>query len=133
MIAFLWIFVLFYSLSAIIYLKCYFVSSSIQIQSFMVLGKVENEIIMTPWNGLHKFPIAISGKTPKPLRVFDLRHQKWSGYGPQNKRTSEHIWQPEKGLVISSYPFLLPTTNSIKMKLNFWMIFDNHLSKFFSK
>ena len=33
----------------------------------------------------------ISVKTPKPLSVFELRHQKWSSYEPQNKKTSEHI------------------------------------------
>ena len=39
---------------------------------------------------------------PKHLSVFELRRQIWSGYGPQNKKTSGHIWQPERGLVISS-------------------------------
>ena len=81
---------------------------------------------------LHQLPIEISGKTSKPLSVFELRHQIWSGHGSQNK-TSEHIWQPEKGLVISSYPFLLSFTNSIKMKLNFQRIFDNPLSEFLLK
>ena len=54
---------------------------------------------MAPWNGLHKFPIATSQKSPKPLSVFELRHQKWSGCRTQNKKPSEHIWKPEKALV----------------------------------
>ena len=87
-------------------------------------GKVQNELIMTSWNGLNKSRIAIYGKSLKPLLVFELRHQIWSGYGPQNKKASEHTWQPEKGLVISSYPFCF---------LNFQNIFDNHISKFLSK
>ena len=48
-------------------------------------------------------------------------------------KTSEHIWQPEKRLLTISSPFLVPTTNSIKMKLNFQRTFDNSLSKFLSK
>ena len=95
--------------------------------------KVENEIIRTSWNSLLKLPIPFSWKTPKSLSVFELRHQKWLGYGPQNKKTSKYIWQPETGLVISSCPFFLPTINSIKMKLNFQRIFDNPFSKFHSK
>ena len=51
----------------------------------------------------------------------------------KKKKTFEHIWQLEKGLVISSYLFLLPITNSINIKLNFQRIFDNPLSKFLSK
>ena len=39
--------------------------------------EVEDEINMTKSNGFHKLPITISGKTPKPLSVFELRHQKW--------------------------------------------------------
>ena len=66
-----------------------------------------------------KLPIAISAKTKKPLSEFEIRHQKWSGYRLQNKKTSEHIWQLEKGLVISCYPFLLPITNSIEIEVKF--------------
>ena len=43
---------------------------------------------MTSWNGFHKLPIAISGKAPKPLSVFEFGHQKWLGYG----KASEYIW-----------------------------------------
>ena len=55
--------------------------------------KVKNETIITSRNGLHKLPIAISGKTPKPkpLSVFELRHQKWTGFGPQNKNFWTHL------------------------------------------
>ena len=76
------------------------------------------------------YQFVISRKTPKPLSVLELTHQKWSGDRPQNKKTSEHIWKPEKGLVISSWAFLFPITNSIKMKLNFQKIFYNSLSKY---
>ena len=48
------------------------------------------------------------------------------------RKTFDHIWQPKKGLIISSYAFFLPITNSIKMRLNF-QIFDNPFSKFLSK
>ena len=49
------------------------------------------------------------------------------------KKTSEHILQSEKGLVVSSYPFILPVTNSIEMKLTFQRIFDIPLSEFLPK
>ena len=52
----------------------------------MVSGKSENEISRTSWNGLHILPVAISGKTLKAFTVFELRHQKWSGYGLQHKK-----------------------------------------------
>ena len=48
--------------------------------------KVENEIIMTSWNGLHKLPNVISGKIRDPLSVFELRCELWSCYGPQTKK-----------------------------------------------
>ena len=43
----------------------------------------------------------------------------------KEKKTPEHIWQPEKFLVITSWPFLLPITNFLIMKSNFQSIFDN--------
>ena len=55
---------------------------------------------MTSWKDLHKLPIGISRKYSKP--VFESRHQKSSGYGPQNLKNAEYILQAEKGLVISS-------------------------------
>ena len=88
--AFLWIFVL-YSLklvSAIIDLKCSFVLQAFKFKVLWFQGKVKNEMIMTSWNGLHKLLIAISGKTPKPYSVFELRHQRWLGYEPQIKKIS---------------------------------------------
>lgn len=74
---------------------------------------------MTSWKVLHKLAIVVSLKTPKSLSAFELRRQKSSGNGPQNEKTSEHVWQSEKGLVISSWSFLLPIKNSTKIKLNF--------------
>ena len=46
-------------------------------------------------------------------------------------KNSKHIWQRHKGLVISSWPFLLLIANSMKIKLNFQRIYDNTLSKLF--
>ena len=66
--------------------------------------KVGNELIMTSWNGLHKLPITISEKTPKPLSVFSWRHE-------NGEIMDQYIWQLEKGLIISSLPFLLRITN----------------------
>ena len=39
------------------------------------------------------------------LNLFGLKHQKWSGDGSLRK-IFEHIWQPENGLVTSSWLFL---------------------------
>ena len=64
--------------------------------------KVKNEITMASWNGLHKLPIAISGKTPKPLSVFELRRQNDQVMEYNIKKSSEHVWEPEKWMVISS-------------------------------
>ena len=58
--------------------------------------------------------------------LFELINKKWSGDGPQNKRTSKHILDtkhtfihilPQTWLVIRSWPFLLLITNSIKNKV----------------
>ena len=77
---------------------------------------------MRLWNGLHKLPIAISGKTYFSLWIKASKMIRWWSF--------EYIWQPEKGLVVSSWPFLLPITNSIKLKSNFQRISDNPLSKY---
>ena len=78
-----------------------FLNFSFLPEALLFQEKVENEPIMTSWNGLHKLPNVISGKTPKPLSVFKLRRQIWLGYGPQNKKASE--------LVLSPFSFLKKT------------------------
>ena len=78
--------------------------------------KVENRIIIASWNDLHKLSIVIFRK--KKQNHFELRHQKWSGDGAQNK-TFKHIWLPEKGLIISSWPILFFITNFMKKELKF--------------
>ena len=85
---------------------------------------------MTSWNGLHKLPIVISGKTPKTLSIIWIKASKIVRWWITNKKSFEHIWQPEKRMVISFYHILLPITNSIKMKLNVYKIFNNTYSKF---
>lgn len=39
----------------------------------LFIYKVENKLVILSWNGLHKFPIGIFGKTQKPLCI-----KKWS-------------------------------------------------------
>ena len=54
---------------------------------------------------MHKLPVSISRKTPKPPSVFELRHQKWLGDGQEKKKKT-------------------------KMELNFERIFDNPYSRY---
>ena len=49
------------------------------------------------------------------------------------KKTSEHILQSEKGLVVNSHSFFSPVINSMEMKLTFQRIFHIPLSEFLPK
>ena len=68
---------------------------------------------------MHKLPIEISGKSPKPLSVFELRHQKWSCYGPQNKKT--HTYEEGGAHLINSlWLLLMNMKNNYLLKKNGW-------------
>ena len=73
-------------------------------------------MIMTSEMACINYQLKFLGKLQK---VFKLRHQRQSSDEPQNKKTSEHIWQPEKCLVTSSCPFLFLITISIKNDVKF--------------
>lgn len=117
-------------------LKCPLLHSSVQVFKFSSLlprvklfqEKVENGIIMTSWNGLRELPIVIFGEKTKNTLNYGIKNGQLMDC---KMKSFEHIWQLEKGLVISSWTILLLITNSIKqIKLDIEKIFDNFLSKY---
>ena len=52
-----------------------------KISKFQV--EVKNEIVITSQNTFYKLPTEIFGITQ--LKLFELKHQKWSGNGSLNK------------------------------------------------
>ena len=81
-------------------------------------NKVENEIIMTSWNGLHKLPNTISGKTLKLISVnYDVK------YGQVMKRNMKKLLKILGSLKkvtnwsLALSHFFFSKTNFIKLKL----------------